>query len=314
MRLIRFGDFRRLGSIALVLMFSGITGCASVATGDKALAPTRLVSLSDQIDERLEQGRLHKEAGRIEEAIVEYKAVLDMAPGNVDARNALAMLLAMNGDLEGAARELAQAVKDQPHVPWLMSNLGHVYILQGRKRDAQMMLTKALARDPSFEGARVNLQRADAMPDDDFQERQARLARDRLPPKSPLAKTRVRIVSAAAGEREARLLMDQLAQIGMHQVALDRPAAGARGRDTVAAQGIRVLFRRGFGEAALLIGRQLPGQPVLEPSRHAQGGDVRVVIGTDALTEFYRHLPAREAMIAKAGAPRSETRRSATRR
>ena len=297
--------------LATLALSAAVVGCASLATVNGIASDNSddNLTVSEQLSRRLDQGKKHKDAGRIEEAITAYQGVLVLSPGNVDARNALAMLLAMNGDLEGAARELARAVKDQPNVPWLLSNLGHVYILQGRKREAQVMLTKALARDPYFAGARVNLERADAMPDEDLQERIAKMARDRLPPKSPIAKTRVHIIAIKGAEREVRLLKGQLHEVGLTAVKLE-PAVNAStlriaGNTASPAQQIRVQFRRGFGEAALLIGRQLPGQPILEPSRMAIRGDVRIVLGRDSLTEVYKNIAEPSKVVARVWIPPS---------
>ena len=286
-----------------LLLCAAAAGCAGLGGGGLKDDPYASMTISQQIDRRLELGKQHKAAGRNDQAIAEYNAVLLVAPGNVDARNALAMLMATNGDLDGAARELKQAVSDQPHVPWLLSNLGHVYILQGRKRDAQMTLTKALARDPYFEVARVNLERADAMPDEQLSDRLATMTRDRLPPKSPIAKTRVRIAAIKGAETEARLLKDHLSAVGLNSIALEAPVPVAKTRLAGPLQQIRVVFRRGFGEAALLIGRQLPGQPLLEPSRSKMNGDVRIILGQDSLTDTFKSKPDSGKVIAHSEIP-----------
>lgn len=113
-------------------------------------------------DRAYDQGRQHQLAGRYDEAISAYRAVLAAAPRHVRARNALAVAFARRGDFAQAI-PIWRTLTDEltpgtgPEGAYLFANLGYAYLLGGDLQNAVTALEKACVLDPLDHRAWNNL-------------------------------------------------------------------------------------------------------------------------------------------------------------
>lgn len=132
-----------------------LLACADVT---RHQAPTALPDVNLAYD----QGRQHHLAGRYDEAIAAYRAVLTAAPGHERARNALAAAFARQGNYAQAIpiwRALIgeAAAGAGPGAAYLYGNLGYAYLLGGDYQNAVVALEKACVLDPLDHRAWQNL-------------------------------------------------------------------------------------------------------------------------------------------------------------
>ena len=107
-----------------------------------------------------ERGRQLHRAGQYIEAKQAYISALSLDPTHAEAKNGMAALMGISGDLDNAIVLLEQLSKDHP-APHVYSNLAYALQLRGRDLEARDALEKALAIDPSHEGNRSRLQALD---------------------------------------------------------------------------------------------------------------------------------------------------------
>ncbi len=107
-----------------------------------------------------ERGRQFHRAGQYVEAKQAYISALSLDPTHAEAKNGMAALMGISGDLDNAIVLLEQLSKDHP-APHVYSNLAYALQLRGRDLEARNALQKALAIDPSHEGNRSRLQALD---------------------------------------------------------------------------------------------------------------------------------------------------------
>ncbi len=107
-----------------------------------------------------ERGRQFHRAGQYVEAKQAYISALSLDPTHAEAKNGMAALMGISGDLDNAIVLLEQLSKDHP-APHVYSNLAYALQLRGRDLEARDALEKALAIDPSHEGNRSRLQALD---------------------------------------------------------------------------------------------------------------------------------------------------------
>jgi hypothetical protein len=107
-----------------------------------------------------ERGRQLHRAGQYGEAKQAYISALSIDPTHAEAKNGMAALLGMSGDLDNAIVLLEQLAKDHP-APHVYSNLAYALQLRGRNTEARDALQQALNIDPSHEGNRSRLQLLD---------------------------------------------------------------------------------------------------------------------------------------------------------
>jgi Flp pilus assembly protein TadD len=131
-----------------------------------------------------------------------YRQALQVEPGHVDARNALAVALARLGRLADAETQLRQALAAAPQRGDLHSNLGFLLMLAQRPQEAQVALHTALALDPQDRVAQANLQLAQGR------------ASAPATPSTVLAQAKAPAMTAAA---------PQLAQAGLALRVADQP-------------------------------------------------------------------------------------------
>lgn len=90
-------------------------------------------------------GRLYLASGDVEKARAHYERAIAAAPGNAEARNDLAFLLAERGEDLGRALELAQeAQRLQPQNPAVVDTLGYVYLRRELHGPAEEQLALAV--------------------------------------------------------------------------------------------------------------------------------------------------------------------------
>ena len=107
-----------------------------------------------------ERGRQFHRAGQYVEAKQAYISALSLDPTHAEAKNGMAALMGISGDLDNAIILLEQLAKDHP-APHVYSNLAYALQLRGRDLEARDALRQALSIDPSHEGSRSRLQALD---------------------------------------------------------------------------------------------------------------------------------------------------------
>lgn len=107
-----------------------------------------------------ERGRQLHRAGQYVEAKQAYISALSLDPTHAEAKNGIAALMGISGDLDNAIVLLQQLSKDHP-APHVYSNLAHALQLRGREWEARDALQQALIIDPSNESNRSRLQELD---------------------------------------------------------------------------------------------------------------------------------------------------------
>ena len=95
--------------------------------------------------------------GRLDAALASLRFLVRRQPGNLEALQALAMLLVQSGQAEQALAHLSRAVAVAPRVPAYRNNLANALMGLGRYRDAAAELRKAVEIDPRYEMAWLGL-------------------------------------------------------------------------------------------------------------------------------------------------------------
>jgi len=122
--------------------------------------PQSQLRLVKSAQSEYERGRQLHRAGQYGEAKQAYISALSIDPTHAEAKNGMAALLGMSGDLDNAIVLLEQLAKDHP-APHVYSNLAYALQLRGRNTEARDALQQALNIDPSHEGNRSRLQLLD---------------------------------------------------------------------------------------------------------------------------------------------------------
>jgi protein O-mannosyl-transferase len=128
-----------------------------------------------RMDEAIEQYRLAVEAdsdyvpphnrlafalmerGDLAEAVTHFRAVVRLDPGSADARNNLALTLKRSGELDSAIAEYQAALQLAGNPDTTLNNLGRAYLARGDLRAAIEAFKVVLSREPYFQAARENL-------------------------------------------------------------------------------------------------------------------------------------------------------------
>jgi tetratricopeptide (TPR) repeat protein len=102
------------------------------------------------------------ELGDYDEAEKAVQWMLNLRPGNIPALTRTAYLRELFGDLEGAFDAMRMAFEATSPVEtedraWILTQLAHVRIAQGRINDAERLLSHALAIFPGYHYALANL-------------------------------------------------------------------------------------------------------------------------------------------------------------
>lgn len=120
-------------------------------------SPQSQLRLVKSAQSEYERGRQLHRTGQYVEAKQAYISALSLDPAHAEAKNGMAALMGISGDLDNAIVLLEQLARDHP-APHVYSNLAYALQLRGRNREARDALQQALSIDPSHEGNRSRLQ------------------------------------------------------------------------------------------------------------------------------------------------------------
>lgn len=148
--------------ISLSLCGPLLFGC-SIVPGLSSVfdsTPKSQLRLAKTAEGEYERGKQLHRAGQYVEAKQAYISALSLDPTHAEAKNGIAALMGISGDLDNAIVLLEQLSKDHP-APHVYSNLAYALQLRGRELEARDALQQALNIDPSHEGNRSRLQALD---------------------------------------------------------------------------------------------------------------------------------------------------------
>jgi hypothetical protein len=115
---------------------------------------------TESVDALYQKGRYYQGQRRYEQALTAYRKALQADPTHIEARNGLAVTLAMQGKLDDAVKEFRAAIELAPNAAHLQNNLGHTLYLQGKYAAAVETLEHALILAPGNSGTQSNLKLA----------------------------------------------------------------------------------------------------------------------------------------------------------
>lgn len=150
--------FRSL-SIALIATLFGSVGCSSDPSPD-SVGPAHAQRLPAAESARANVGVAQgfDQSGQTSEAIRHYELARDLDPKSYQwVARRLGFLYERLGDPYRAKIEYDKAYKLNPNDVTLLDDVGYFYYSYGRFEQAEEFFRKALAIDPSFEGAWINL-------------------------------------------------------------------------------------------------------------------------------------------------------------
>jgi len=91
--------------------------------------------------------------GRLEAAMVKLRGRIQRQPGDLEARQALALLLLQSGQPLPALHQLERSIQAAPKLPGLRNNYANALMTLGRFGEANEQCKKAVAIDPSYHRA-----------------------------------------------------------------------------------------------------------------------------------------------------------------
>lgn len=121
-------------------------GAAESARRGKDLAPHRWPGY-------VIGGRALLRLGKTEEGLEELKRGLEVEGGDVFTRTALAYELILLGRIDNAAAEFRRVLDYAPDFPVALTNLGGIYVMQGRYLDAIPIYQRLLRAQPNADAA-----------------------------------------------------------------------------------------------------------------------------------------------------------------
>jgi tetratricopeptide (TPR) repeat protein len=86
--------------------------------------------------------------GNLDDAIAQYRRALDIEPDYSGARNNFGLALFQKGEVEQAIEQYHKALEIVPHNAGALSNLGNALLTKGKLDDAMTCFRKAVAMDP----------------------------------------------------------------------------------------------------------------------------------------------------------------------
>lgn len=94
----------------------------------------------------------HHQAGRLVEAEVMYRHLLDQEPANADALQLLGTLVGQKGDFPGAEKFIRKSLEIEPNSPYAYFNLGEFLRRMGRSGEALATIVEGMRYRPSAVG------------------------------------------------------------------------------------------------------------------------------------------------------------------
>lgn len=107
------------------------------------------------LEDRLEAGRTHHEAGRRENAALIYEGILDFSPRCVDALKALITIRLELGDLEAAQALAQKALPIAGKSPDILTLCSQMSLQNKQEEQARALVGQALALDPAHADAAI---------------------------------------------------------------------------------------------------------------------------------------------------------------
>lgn len=102
-------------------------------------------------------GNMYRDAGRFDEAIVEFKHAIQLCDTYIDAHNNLGVTYRKKGMLNEAVSEYQRALHLNPQYPYAHNNLGVLYAKSNLLDLAITEFTKAISNKPDYFDAHNNL-------------------------------------------------------------------------------------------------------------------------------------------------------------
>jgi tetratricopeptide (TPR) repeat protein len=133
---------------------------AYLAQGDGAKAIGEYVRAADVLPDatvQLKAGKLLLLARRFDDAKVRAEKALAAEPKNVEAQILLANALAGLKDLDGAVKELEEAIQLQPDRSATFANLGELELGRGRRDAAEAAFKRAVELAPATAASHLAL-------------------------------------------------------------------------------------------------------------------------------------------------------------
>ncbi len=198
----------------------------------------RLESLAVSAGAHLKRGNRALMSGRLDDASAAFRQAIEADPKASAARRNLALVLARQGDADGAVEELRAAEEVDPDNVWVHVDLGNAYLGKGLGEQAVDSLRRAVEIDPALVAARFNLANA-LIALDRWDEARPHLQElMRLDPAHDRAHYQLAMASHKAGDsatavRELRVLLEKdpaftVARLGLATVLIEsRRAAEA---------------------------------------------------------------------------------------
>lgn len=109
------------------------------------------------LQERLQHALGHHRAGRLAEAEMLYRQILEADPRHADSLHLAGMIAHQRGQQDIAVSMIRQAIAIQPNVAAFHSNLGSVLQAQGGIEEAAACFTRALSLQPDWAEVHSNL-------------------------------------------------------------------------------------------------------------------------------------------------------------
>jgi hypothetical protein len=123
-----------------------LQGCGAPPSRPLAMQPVvRVNQPGNQLAAWNRLGRYHHERGQLALALGAYAQSLTLDANQLEARNAVAVIEAQQGNLESARKSLVALVNDYPGEAQPHTNLGYVQHLMGDRASAVQTLRRAMA-------------------------------------------------------------------------------------------------------------------------------------------------------------------------
>jgi Flp pilus assembly protein TadD len=110
-----------------------------------------------QVDKHLASGLQALQAGKLEEAIADYKKAVALEDKQAFVHNNLGHAYERKGDDDAAMKEYQRAIELDPKYPLAYNNLGTIYERKGRTMEAMALYRKSVELKPDYGNAHYNL-------------------------------------------------------------------------------------------------------------------------------------------------------------
>jgi tetratricopeptide (TPR) repeat protein len=133
--------------LLLALLVCGLSGCSlAPLQPTSAIQPILRTSQgANRVTEWNQLARHHLERGQVNLAMGAYAQSLALDAGQLEARNAVAVIEAQKGHLVVSRQALLALTRDYPGEAMPHTNLGYVYYLEGDFANARLTLQRAMA-------------------------------------------------------------------------------------------------------------------------------------------------------------------------